>query len=165
MDCFDFCCDLLWSSTSIILCLCVENQGVKLAIVVKLAGYTGNCSHGALWNSTARQARDPTVHAAIIAHLNQKYGSGSAAQENAQDKNKQVHFQAAPFLLPLVQHSHGLIFLCRCLQGQATQKDKDVTKTTSDLSEDLFKVHDFDVKIDLQVPTAGEAWFVYLGGV
>lgn len=36
------------------------------------------------------------------------------------------------------------------------QRDKDVTKTTSDLSEDLFKVHDFDVKIDLQVPSAGE---------
>ncbi|KAL2099174.1 hypothetical protein ACEWY4_005654 [Coilia grayii] len=72
-------------------------------------------------------ARDPTVHAAIIAHLNQKYGSGSANQENPLEKNK---------------------------QGQPSQKDKDVTKTTSDLSEDLFKVHDFDVKIDLQVPTA-----------
>ncbi|KAG5266100.1 hypothetical protein AALO_G00249790 [Alosa alosa] len=72
-------------------------------------------------------ARDPTVHAAIIAHLNQKYGSGSAAQENALD-------------------SH--------IQGHGSQKDKDITKTTSDLSEDLFKVHDFDVKIDLQVPTA-----------
>lgn len=41
-------------------------------------------------------------------------------------------------------------------QGPANQRDKDVTKTTSDLSEDLFKVHDFDVKIDLQVPSAGE---------
>uniref|UniRef100_A0A8C9TZ22 RNA polymerase-associated protein RTF1 homolog n=1 Tax=Scleropages formosus TaxID=113540 RepID=A0A8C9TZ22_SCLFO len=66
-------------------------------------------------------ARDPSVHAAILAHLNQKYGSGSG-QDNVLDKNK--------------------------------QKDKDVTKTTSDLSEDLFKVHDFDVKIDLQVPNA-----------
>ncbi|XP_062378991.1 RNA polymerase-associated protein RTF1 homolog [Sardina pilchardus] len=72
-------------------------------------------------------ARDPTVHAAIIAHLNQKYGSGSSAQESA-----------------LSDH----------IQGHTSQKDKDVTKTTSDLSEDLFKVHDFDVKIDLQVPTA-----------
>uniref|UniRef100_A0AAY4DGW4 RNA polymerase-associated protein RTF1 homolog n=1 Tax=Denticeps clupeoides TaxID=299321 RepID=A0AAY4DGW4_9TELE len=66
-------------------------------------------------------ARDPSVHAAILAHLNQKYGSGSG-QDNGSDKNK--------------------------------QKDKDVTKMTSDLSEDLFKVHDFDVKIDLQVPNA-----------
>uniref|UniRef100_A0A4W4HF68 RNA polymerase-associated protein RTF1 homolog n=1 Tax=Electrophorus electricus TaxID=8005 RepID=A0A4W4HF68_ELEEL len=66
-------------------------------------------------------ARDPSVHAAILAHLNQKYGSGSGA-DNAQQASK--------------------------------QKDKDLTKTTSDLSEDLFKVHDFDVKIDLQVPSA-----------
>lgn len=42
------------------------------------------------------------------------------------------------------------------MQGQASQKDKDVTKQSSDLSEDLFKVHDFDVKIDLQVPNAGK---------
>ena len=40
------------------------------------------------------------------------------------------------------------------LQGQG--KDKDLnSKTASDLSEDLFKVHDFDVKIDLQVPSSG----------
>ncbi|XP_026864047.1 RNA polymerase-associated protein RTF1 homolog isoform X4 [Electrophorus electricus] len=71
-------------------------------------------------------ARDPSVHAAILAHLNQKYGSGSGA-DNAQQASK---------------------------QGPANQKDKDLTKTTSDLSEDLFKVHDFDVKIDLQVPSA-----------
>ncbi|KAI2657941.1 hypothetical protein H4Q32_009373 [Labeo rohita] len=61
-------------------------------------------------------ARDPSVHAAILAHLNQKYGSGSG-QDNSQQANK---------------------------QGQASQKDKDITKPTSDLSEDLFKVHDFD---------------------
>uniref|UniRef100_A0A9J7ZZR7 RNA polymerase-associated protein RTF1 homolog n=1 Tax=Cyprinus carpio carpio TaxID=630221 RepID=A0A9J7ZZR7_CYPCA len=67
-------------------------------------------------------ARDPSVHAAILAHLNQKYGSGSG-QDSSQ-------------------------------LGQASQKDKDVTKQSSDLSEDLFKVHDFDVKIDLQVPNA-----------
>ncbi len=42
------------------------------------------------------------------------------------------------------------------MQDQLNQKDNDVTKTTSDLSEDLFKVHDFDVKIDLQVPNAGK---------
>ncbi|KAI7805844.1 RNA polymerase-associated protein RTF1 homolog [Triplophysa rosa] len=71
-------------------------------------------------------ARDPSVHAAILAHLNQKYGSGSG-QDNSQQANK---------------------------QGQTSQKDKDVTKPNSDLSEDLFKVHDFDVKIDLQVPNA-----------
>ncbi|KTF75711.1 hypothetical protein cypCar_00021328, partial [Cyprinus carpio] len=67
-------------------------------------------------------ARDPSVHAAILAHLNQKYGSGSG-QDNSQQANK---------------------------QGLPSQKDRDVTKPTSDLSEDLFKVHDFDVKIDLQ---------------
>ncbi|XP_048830741.1 RNA polymerase-associated protein RTF1 homolog [Brienomyrus brachyistius] len=71
-------------------------------------------------------ARDPSVHAAILAHLNQKYGSGSG-QDNTVEKN---------------------------IQGQPGQKDKDIAKTTSDLSEDLFKVHDFDVKIDLQVPNA-----------
>ncbi|XP_034531287.1 RNA polymerase-associated protein RTF1 homolog [Notolabrus celidotus] len=71
-------------------------------------------------------ARDPSVHAAILAHLNQKYGSGSAS-DLAGDKNK---------------------------LGQANSKDKDLPKPTTDLSEDLFKVHDFDVKIDLQVPNA-----------
>lgn len=73
-------------------------------------------------------ARDPSIHAAILAHLDQKYGSGSAMQDpNSGDRN---------------------------YQGQASQKDKDAPKATSDLSEDLFKVHDFDVKIDLQVPNA-----------
>uniref|UniRef100_A0A3Q2YD83 RNA polymerase-associated protein RTF1 homolog n=1 Tax=Hippocampus comes TaxID=109280 RepID=A0A3Q2YD83_HIPCM len=65
-------------------------------------------------------ARDPSVHAAILAHLNQKYGSGSSPDPS----------------------------------GPTDTKDKDVTKPTTDLSEDLFKVHDFDVKIDLQVPNA-----------
>uniref|UniRef100_A0A3Q0SKK2 RNA polymerase-associated protein RTF1 homolog n=1 Tax=Amphilophus citrinellus TaxID=61819 RepID=A0A3Q0SKK2_AMPCI len=72
-------------------------------------------------------ARDPSVHAAILAHLNQKYGSGSAPDNPNAEKNK---------------------------LGQTNQKDKDVPKPTTDLSEDLFKVHDFDVKIDLQVPNA-----------
>lgn len=46
-----------------------------------------------------------------------------------------------------------LVFLFT-LQGQG--KDKDLnSKSASDLSEDLFKVHDFDVKIDLQVPSSG----------
>ncbi|XP_051942920.1 RNA polymerase-associated protein RTF1 homolog [Hippocampus zosterae] len=72
-------------------------------------------------------ARDPSVHAAILAHLNQKYGSGSSPDPSALEKNK---------------------------QGPTDTKDKDVTKPTTDLSEDLFKVHDFDVKIDLQVPNA-----------
>uniref|UniRef100_A0A671XDF9 RNA polymerase-associated protein RTF1 homolog n=1 Tax=Sparus aurata TaxID=8175 RepID=A0A671XDF9_SPAAU len=67
-------------------------------------------------------ARDPSVHAAILAHLNQKYGSGSQGDPSGGDKNKLVN--------------------------------KDVPKPTTDLSEDLFKVHDFDVKIDLQVPNA-----------
>uniref|UniRef100_A0A3Q3KJU4 RNA polymerase-associated protein RTF1 homolog n=1 Tax=Monopterus albus TaxID=43700 RepID=A0A3Q3KJU4_MONAL len=66
-------------------------------------------------------ARDPSVHAAILAHLNQKYGSGSTPDPSS---------------------------------GQTNPKDKDVPKPTTDLSEDLFKVHDFDVKIDLQVPNA-----------
>ncbi|XP_026154911.1 RNA polymerase-associated protein RTF1 homolog [Mastacembelus armatus] len=72
-------------------------------------------------------ARDPSVHAAILAHLNQKYGSGSTPDPTSAEKNK---------------------------VGQPNLKDKDVPKPTTDLSEDLFKVHDFDVKIDLQVPNA-----------
>ncbi|XP_049596709.1 RNA polymerase-associated protein RTF1 homolog [Syngnathus scovelli] len=72
-------------------------------------------------------ARDPSVHAAILAHLNQKYGSGSTPDPSPLEKNK---------------------------QGLTDPKEKDVTKPTTDLSEDLFKVHDFDVKIDLQVPNA-----------
>ncbi|XP_013769685.1 RNA polymerase-associated protein RTF1 homolog isoform X1 [Pundamilia nyererei] len=72
-------------------------------------------------------ARDPSVHAAILAHLNQKYGSGSTPDNSSPEKNK---------------------------LGQTNPKDKDVPKPTTDLSEDLFKVHDFDVKIDLQVPNA-----------
>ncbi|KAG7511028.1 RNA polymerase-associated protein RTF1-like [Solea senegalensis] len=72
-------------------------------------------------------ARDPSVHAAILAHLNQKYGSGSGQDPASAEKNK---------------------------LGQPNSKDKDVPKPTTDLSEDLFKVHDFDVKIDLQVPNA-----------
>uniref|UniRef100_A0A1A8ING2 RNA polymerase-associated protein RTF1 homolog n=1 Tax=Nothobranchius kuhntae TaxID=321403 RepID=A0A1A8ING2_NOTKU len=73
-------------------------------------------------------ARDPSVHAAILAHLNQKYGSGSAAAELSNtEKNK---------------------------EDLTNPKEKDAPKPTTDLSEDLFKVHDFDVKIDLQVPNA-----------
>uniref|UniRef100_A0A8C5GX21 RNA polymerase-associated protein RTF1 homolog n=1 Tax=Gouania willdenowi TaxID=441366 RepID=A0A8C5GX21_GOUWI len=72
-------------------------------------------------------ARDPSVHAAILAHLNQKYGSGSAEDSSSTENNT---------------------------VGQANLKDKEVPKPTTDLSEDLFKVHDFDVKIDLQVPNA-----------
>ncbi|XP_031703220.1 RNA polymerase-associated protein RTF1 homolog [Anarrhichthys ocellatus] len=72
-------------------------------------------------------ARDPSVHAAILAHLNQKYGSGSATDASGADINE---------------------------LGQLNSKDKDGPKPNTDLSEDLFKVHDFDVKIDLQVPNA-----------
>ncbi|KAG8449696.1 hypothetical protein GDO86_016369 [Hymenochirus boettgeri] len=69
-------------------------------------------------------SRDPAVQAAIIAQLNAKYGSGAGGDGS---KDKTV----------------------------AQSKDKDGnTKSTSDLSEDLFKVHDFDVKIDLQVPSS-----------
>uniref|UniRef100_H2M141 RNA polymerase-associated protein RTF1 homolog n=1 Tax=Oryzias latipes TaxID=8090 RepID=H2M141_ORYLA len=67
-------------------------------------------------------ARDPSVHAAILAHLNQKYGSGSGPDPS---KHGSINFR----------------------------RTKDFDPTT-DLSEDLFKVHDFDVKIDLQVPNA-----------
>lgn len=70
-------------------------------------------------------SRDPSIHAAILAHLDEKYGNGS--QVMAFDT---------------------------CHPGRAGLMDKDVTKSNSDLSEDLFKVHDFDVKIDLQVPNA-----------
>uniref|UniRef100_A0A8C9G8G9 Uncharacterized protein n=1 Tax=Pavo cristatus TaxID=9049 RepID=A0A8C9G8G9_PAVCR len=69
-------------------------------------------------------SRDPAVQAAILAQLNAKYGSG-VLPDAPKDMSK----------------------------GQG--KDKDVnSKSASDLSEDLFKVHDFDVKIDLQVPSS-----------
>lgn len=71
------------------------------------------------------QSRDPAVQAAILAQLNAKYGSGVLP-----DAPKEMS------------------------KGQG--KDKDLnSKSASDLSEDLFKVHDFDVKIDLQVPSSG----------
>lgn len=47
-------------------------------------------------------------------------------------------------------------FFCCFFFSQTNAKEKDVPKPTTDLSEDLFKVHDFDVKIDLQVPSAGD---------
>uniref|UniRef100_A0A6B2F361 RNA polymerase-associated protein RTF1 homolog n=1 Tax=Bothriechis nigroviridis TaxID=88079 RepID=A0A6B2F361_BOTNI len=69
-------------------------------------------------------SRDPAVQAAILAQLNAKYGSG-VLPDAPKDMTKS--------------------------QG----KDKDMnSKSASDLSEDLFKVHDFDVKIDLQVPSS-----------
>ncbi|KAM5235736.1 RNA polymerase-associated protein RTF1 homolog [Ctenodactylus gundi] len=69
-------------------------------------------------------SRDPAVQAAILAQLNAKYGSG-VLPDAPKEMNK----------------------------GQG--KDKDLnSKSASDLSEDLFKVHDFDVKIDLQVPSS-----------
>ncbi|XP_007938694.1 RNA polymerase-associated protein RTF1 homolog [Orycteropus afer afer] len=69
-------------------------------------------------------SRDPAVQAAILAQLNAKYGSGVLP-----DAPKEIS------------------------KGQG--KDKDLnSKSASDLSEDLFKVHDFDVKIDLQVPSS-----------
>ncbi|MEE6491956.1 hypothetical protein FKM82_016439 [Ascaphus truei] len=71
-------------------------------------------------------SRDPAVQAAIIAQLNAKYGDGGN-MDTSHDTS--------------LNHS----------------KDKDGNpKSTSDLSEDLFKVHDFDVKIDLQVPSSGK---------
>ncbi|TFJ95542.1 elongation factor Tu [Platysternon megacephalum] len=79
-------------------------------------------------------SRDPAVQAAILAQLNAKYGSG-ALPDAPKDMGK----------------ASTASLLC-CGQG----KDKDVnSKSASDLSEDLFKVHDFDVKIDLQVPSSG----------
>ncbi|XP_073495273.1 RNA polymerase-associated protein RTF1 homolog [Phyllobates terribilis] len=69
-------------------------------------------------------SRDPAVQAAIIAQLNAKYGSTGNPEPTTDNAMNQ-------------------------------SKDKDGnTKSTSDLSEDLFKVHDFDVKIDLQVPSS-----------
>ncbi|XP_070613326.1 RNA polymerase-associated protein RTF1 homolog [Erythrolamprus reginae] len=69
-------------------------------------------------------SRDPAVQAAILAQLNAKYGSGVLP-----DPPKDI--------------------------TKTQSKDKDTnSKSTSDLSEDLFKVHDFDVKIDLQVPSS-----------
>ncbi|XP_075469572.1 RNA polymerase-associated protein RTF1 homolog [Ascaphus truei] len=69
-------------------------------------------------------SRDPAVQAAIIAQLNAKYGDGGNMDTS---------------------HDTSL--------NQSKDKDGN-PKSTSDLSEDLFKVHDFDVKIDLQVPSS-----------
>ncbi|XP_073464961.1 RNA polymerase-associated protein RTF1 homolog [Aquarana catesbeiana] len=69
-------------------------------------------------------SRDPAVQAAIIAQLNAKYGS-TGILDTSKDK----------------------------VMNQSKDKDGNI-KPTSDLSEDLFKVHDFDVKIDLQVPSS-----------
>uniref|UniRef100_A0A7M4G358 RNA polymerase-associated protein RTF1 homolog n=1 Tax=Crocodylus porosus TaxID=8502 RepID=A0A7M4G358_CROPO len=69
-------------------------------------------------------SRDPAVQAAILARLNAKYGSGVLP-----DAPKDIS------------------------KGQGKDKDMN-SKSASDLSEDLFKVHDFDVKIDLQVPSS-----------
>lgn len=50
----------------------------------------------------ALQARDPSVHAAILAHLNQKYGSGSAAADpSSAEKNKQVSRADSDHVIPL----------------------------------------------------------------
>lgn len=58
------------------------------------------------------------------------------------------------FISDLCLYGYGLDIYIFFFQGQG--KDKDVnSKSASDLSEDLFKVHDFDVKIDLQVPSSG----------
>lgn len=131
------------------------------------------------------QARDPSVHAAILAHLNQKYGSGSGPDPSSTEKNTQVSPTRSSaqvlscwiLIWEFYSGEHGSInfrrtkdfdVTCRSkapadlltfwfFQDQASPKDKDVPKPTTDLSEDLFKVHDFDVKIDLQVPNAGEA--------
>ncbi|EHB10328.1 RNA polymerase-associated protein RTF1-like protein [Heterocephalus glaber] len=71
-------------------------------------------------------SRDPAVQAAILAQLNAKYGSGVLP-----DAPKEIS------------------------KASGQGKDKDLnSKSASDLSEDLFKVHDFDVKIDLQVPSS-----------
>lgn len=127
------------------------------------------------------QARDPSVHAAILAHLNQKYGSGSGADPSSPEKNKVVsrtkseiqsfplgdagvwrqswstkswHTNQKHFIYASVWLLWG--FFCCFFFSQTNAKEKDVPKPTTDLSEDLFKVHDFDVKIDLQVPSAGD---------
>lgn len=99
------------------------------------------------------QARDPSVHAAILAHLNQKYGSGSGADPSSPEKNKVVR---RPNTETHSFHLYICLIFVVIISTQTNAKDKDVPKPTTDLSEDLFKVHDFDVKIDLQVPSAGD---------
>ncbi|XP_040188056.1 RNA polymerase-associated protein RTF1 homolog [Rana temporaria] len=69
-------------------------------------------------------SRDPAVQAAVRAQLNAKYGTAGFL-DSTKDK----------------------------AMNQNKDKDGNI-KPTSDLSEDLFKVHDFDVKIDLQVPSS-----------
>ncbi|KAG8126161.1 putative RNA polymerase-associated RTF1-like protein [Naja naja] len=83
-------------------------------------------------------SRDPAVQAAILAQLNAKYGSG-VLPDAPKDMTKAS-----------LCHNIKSLFLF-----QSQGKDKDMnSKSASDLSEDLFKVHDFDVKIDLQVPSS-----------
>lgn len=57
------------------------------------------------------QARDPSVHAAILAHLNQKYGSGSDAAPDAagSDSNKLV----SKLSLKRCSDPHVVLFQCK----------------------------------------------------
>uniref|UniRef100_UPI00358F3544 RNA polymerase-associated protein RTF1 homolog n=1 Tax=Myxine glutinosa TaxID=7769 RepID=UPI00358F3544 len=68
-------------------------------------------------------SRDPAVQAAIVAQLNAKYGAVEVDE---------------PF-----DHKHFL------KEG----KESSVMKPQIDSSDDLFRAHDFDIKIDLQVPS------------
>ncbi|KAF7251997.1 hypothetical protein EYD10_02590 [Varanus komodoensis] len=91
-------------------------------------------------------SRDPAVQAAILAQLNAKYGSG-VLPDAPKDMTKA---SATNMYVPSVR-----FVIERFLFFQSQGKDKDMnSKSASDLSEDLFKVHDFDVKIDLQVPSS-----------
>lgn len=69
---------------------------------------------------------------------------------NRQTKNTYASINSIQFYF-----IYCVVYL-RFFPPQTNAKEKDVPKPTTDLSEDLFKVHDFDVKIDLQVPSAGE---------
>ncbi|KAK2103773.1 RNA polymerase-associated protein rtf1 [Saguinus oedipus] len=94
-------------------------------------------------------SRDPAVQAAILAQLNAKYGSGVLPDAPKEMSKASV----VPPCCLLSKAAGSDTEQAPCL-GQG--KDKDLnSKSASDLSEDLFKVHDFDVKIDLQVPSSG----------
>uniref|UniRef100_A0A672JJ94 Plus3 domain-containing protein n=1 Tax=Salarias fasciatus TaxID=181472 RepID=A0A672JJ94_SALFA len=104
--------------------------------------------------------RQRTKNISAISYINQRNRSWNIVEsekalvaEGQNAKNQQMdpftRRQCKPTMV-----SNVSCFVLFYFLGQVNPKDKEVPKPTTDLSEDLFKVHDFDVKIDLQVPNA-----------
>uniref|UniRef100_A0A674MNB5 RNA polymerase-associated protein RTF1 homolog n=1 Tax=Takifugu rubripes TaxID=31033 RepID=A0A674MNB5_TAKRU len=99
--------------------------------------------------------RQRTKNISAISYINQRNRSWNIVEsekalvaEGQNAKNQQMdpftRRQCKPTMVSNVRFNNKV----------TNAKEKDVPKPTTDLSEDLFKVHDFDVKIDLQVPSA-----------